>query len=96
MQDLRRYRAAALPGHALVFYDPQWDVVTDVLPCEDAYAQERALLPEVVPMVKKGDCIVADRNFCTTAFLFGVARQGAFFVIRHHGSNVVGPPPFQG
>jgi len=89
---LRRYRAAALPGHALVFYDPQWDVATDVIPCEDAYAQERTLLPEVVPMVAKRDCIVADRNFCTLGFLFGVVRRGAFFVIRHHSSNVVGSP----
>src|SRR5262249_58668038 len=40
--ELRRYRAAALPGHALVFYDPQWDVATDVIPCEDAYAQAHA------------------------------------------------------
>lgn len=88
--DLRRYRAAALPGHALVFYDPQWDLVTDVIPCEDAYTQERALLPEVVPMVRAGDCIVADRNFCTMGFLFGIARQGGFFVIRQHGANVVG------
>jgi hypothetical protein len=92
VKDLRRYRAAALPGHALVFYDPQWEVVTDVIPCEAAYAQERSLLPEVVPMVRKLDCIVADRNFCTLGFLFGIARQGAFFVIRPHGSNVVGQP----
>jgi len=90
VKELRRYRAAALPGHALVFYDPQWDVATDVIPCEDAYAQERTLLPEVVPMVAERDCIVADRNFCTLGFLFGVARRGAFFVIRQHGSNVVG------
>jgi len=88
--ELRRYRAAALPGHALVFYDPQWDVATDVIPCEDAYAQERSLLPEVLAMVAAGDCIVADRNFCTTGFLFGLARRGAGFVIRQHGANVVG------
>jgi hypothetical protein len=88
--ELRRYRAAALPGQALVFYDPQWDVVTDVLPCEDAYAQERALLPAVVPLVAARDCIVADRNFCTTGFLFGLARRGAVFVIRQHRANVVG------
>ena len=88
--ELRRYRAAALPGHALVFYDPQWAMVTEVIPCEDAYAQERALLPEVVPMVRAGDCIVADRNFCTMGFLFGIARRGGFFVIRQHGANVVG------
>jgi hypothetical protein len=90
VKELRHYRAAALPGHALVFYDPQWAVATDVIPCEDAYAQERTLLPEVVPMVAKRDCIVADRNFCTLGFLFGIARRGAFFVIRHHSSNVVG------
>jgi hypothetical protein len=89
---LRHYRAAALPGHALVFYDPQWEVATDVIPCEDAYAQERSLLPEVVPMVTQQDCLVADRNFCTLGFLFGIARRDAFFVIRHHGSNVVGQP----
>jgi DDE family transposase len=92
VKDLRRYRAAALPGHALVFYDPQWAVATDVIPCEDAYAQERALLPEVIPMVAKQDCLVADRNFCTLGFLFGIARQGAFFVIRQHAANVVGQP----
>jgi hypothetical protein len=92
VKELRRYRAATLPGQALVFYDPQWEVATDVIPCEDAYAQERTLLPEVVPMVAKQDCIVADRNFCTLGFLFGIARRGAFFVIRHHASNVVGQP----
>ena len=92
VKELRRYRAAALPGHALVFYDPQWEVATEVVPCEDAYAQERSLLPEVVPRVAKQDCIVADRNFCTRGFLCGVARRQAFFVIRHHAANVVGQP----
>jgi hypothetical protein len=90
VNDLRRYRAAALPGHALVFYDPQWEAATEVIPCDDAYAQERALLPEVVPMVTAGDCIVADRNFCTRGVLLGVARQGAFFAIRPPAANVVG------
>jgi hypothetical protein len=91
-KELRRYRAAALPGHALVFYDPQWEVATEVIPCEDAYAQERALLPEVVPMVAERACIVAERNFCTLGVLFGVARRKAFFVIRPHAANVVGHP----
>jgi hypothetical protein len=67
-------------------------VATEVIPCEDAYAQERTLLPEVVPMVAERDCIVADRNFCTLGFVFGLARRGAFFVMRHHAANVVGQP----
>ncbi len=89
---LRRYRAAALPGHALVFYDPQWDVVTDVIPCEDAYAQERTLFSAVIRLVEKRDCLVADRNFCTLEFLFGLVRRGAFFVLRQHRANGVGQP----
>jgi hypothetical protein len=93
VEELRRYRAAALPGRALVFYDPQWEAAAEVIPCDDAYAQERTLLPEVVPTVAKRDWIVADRNFCTRGVLLGVARQGAFFVIRPHGSNGVGRPP---
>jgi hypothetical protein len=87
--ELRRYRAAALPGQSLVFYDPQLDLATEVIPCEDAYAQERSLLQEVLACVGARDCIVADRNFCTTGFLFGLARRGAFFVIRQHASTLV-------
>jgi len=84
--ELRRYRAAPLPGQALVLYDPQFDVVTDVIPCEDAYAQERSLLDEVLVLVVANDLILADRNFCTIGFLFGIARRDAFFVIRQHAS----------
>jgi len=87
---LRRYRAAALPGQALVFYDPQLDLATEVIPCEDAYAQERSLLQEVLAAVTARDCIVADRNFCTTGVVFGLARRGAFFVIRQHASTLTG------
>jgi hypothetical protein len=92
VKDLRRYRAAALPGPALVFYDPPWAVATAGIPCEDAYAQERALLPEVIPRVAKPDCLVAARKFCPLGVLFGMARPGAFFVIRHQAANVVGQP----
>jgi hypothetical protein len=72
--ELRRYRAAALPGQALVFYAPQWDVATAVIPCEDAYAPERSLLPEVLAMVAARDCIVAARNFCPPGVWLGAAR----------------------
>jgi IS4 transposase len=84
--ELRRYRAAPLPGQALVLYDPQFDVVTDVIPCEDAYAQERSLLDQVLVLLVALDLIVADRNFCTIGFLFGIARRDAFFIIRQHAS----------
>lgn len=84
--ELRRLRAAALPGQALVFYDPQVDLLTEVIPCEDAHAQERSLLGAALECISAGDCIVADRNFCTTGFLFGLRGRGAYFVIRQHAS----------
>jgi hypothetical protein len=86
--ELRRFRAAVLPGQALVFYDPRFDLMTDVIPCEDAYAQERSLLEQALACISARDCIVADRNFCTTRFLFGIRRRGAFFVIRQHASTL--------
>jgi hypothetical protein len=86
--ELRRFRAAALPGQALVFYDPRYGLITDVIPCEDAYAQERSLLLQALMCISARDCILADRNFCTTGFLFGIHRLGAFFVIRQHASTL--------
>jgi IS4 transposase len=88
LKPLRGLRAGALPGHALVVYDPQWLLITDVLPCEDGHAQERALLGDVLPLVQPRDVWVADRNFCTTDFLFGIAVRHGFFVIRQHAQNL--------
>jgi IS4 transposase len=87
--ELRRHRAAALPGQALVFYDPQWDLISDVIPCEDGHAQERSLTEEIIQAVLRGECVIADRNFCTTRIVFGIARRPAFFIIRQHKCNVV-------
>lgn len=86
--ELRRFRAAVLPGQALVFYDPRFDLMTDVIPCEDAYAQERSLLDQALNCISARDCILADRNFCTTGFLFGIRYCKAFFVIRQHASTL--------
>jgi IS4 transposase len=76
--------AAPLPGQALVVLDPATMLIIDVAPCEDAHAQERSLVDEVLPGVEPGDLWIADRNFCTTRFLFGVrARRGSFLVRQH-------------
>jgi len=55
-----------------------------LVPCEDGHSQERELLGRL----RKRIVIVADRNFCTTKFLFGLATREAFFVIRQHGSTL--------
>jgi Transposase DDE domain len=82
---LRGTAAGALPGQSLVLLDPQRMVIEDVIPCEDAHAQERSLLTEVLPTIRPRDLVIDDRNFCTLAFLFGVMARRAYFITRQHG-----------
>jgi DDE family transposase len=86
--ETRRFRAAVMPGQALVFFDPRYGVMDAVVLCKDAHAQERSLLGQALAVIAKGDCIVADRNFCTTGFFFGLHRRSACFVIRQHKSTL--------
>jgi hypothetical protein len=88
LKELRTVGAGALPGKALVVLDPQSMLATDVFCCEDGHAQERSLLDEVLETIRARDAWVADRNFCTTGFLFGIARRDGRFVIRQHGSTL--------
>ena len=84
LKELRTQNAAPLPGHALVMLDPQRMLAIDMFPCEDGHAQERSLLPEVLPTIEQGDVLIADRNFCTMDFFAGIADRGAGFVVRQH------------
>jgi IS4 transposase len=86
IKPLRFTRAGALPGHSLVVLDPERMLITDVVLCENGHAQERSMTEAVLEMVQPRDLWIKDRNFCTTAFLFGIAKRGAAFVTRQHGS----------
>jgi IS4 transposase len=88
LKELRTIRAGALPGQALVVLDPRLMLATEVVLCEDGHAQERSLLGQVLALVAAKDLWVADRNFCTTDFLFGIARRDGSFVIRQHASTL--------
>jgi IS4 transposase len=88
LKELRTIGAGALPGHALVVLDPQAMLVADVFPCEDGHAQERSLLGQVLETIRPGEVWIADRNFCTTGFLFGLTRRGGHFVIRQHQATL--------
>lgn len=88
IKQLREWLNACLPGKSLVVYEPASGLVTDLVLCEDAYTQERALLVQLLPRVQANDLWVADRNFCTSRFVFGVAEKQGFFVVRQHASNL--------
>ena len=84
LKELRTQNSAPLPGHSLVMLDPERMLAIDMFPCEDGHAQERSMLPEVLPTIEQGDVIVADRNFCTMDFFAGIADREAGFIIRQH------------
>jgi IS4 transposase len=84
----RTTRAAPLPGQALVVLDPATMLVCDVVPCEDAYAQERSLIDAVLERVAEGDFWIADRNFCCSRFVFGVVARRGHFLVRQHQTNL--------
>jgi hypothetical protein len=88
---LKRSKAGPLPGHSLVVLDPELMLATNMIPCEDGHAQERSLSSEILKLVRERDVWIADRNFCTTALLFGIATRDAFFVIRHHANMTLEP-----
>lgn len=84
LQETRHQTAAPLPGKALLVYDPALEMITDMVPSEDAYTQERALLREVLPRVQAGELWLMDRNFCTQRLWWGLQRRGAVGVVREH------------
>jgi hypothetical protein len=86
LEPLRDTWAAPLPGRVLVVMDPELDLACDVFLTPDGHASERTLLDEVLQTVSARDLWMADRNFCTFKFLFGIAAKSAFFIIRQHGT----------
>jgi hypothetical protein len=85
---LRTTREGPLPGQTLALLNAQTELVMELIPCECGHAQERSLLPDLLESIRAGTVIVADRNFCTTQFLFGLFRRNAYFIIRQHASTL--------
>jgi Transposase DDE domain len=84
LPETRHDSAAPLPGQTLAILEPRCMLITDVLPWEDAYTQERALLDDLVAKVRARDLWLADRNFCVQRFVLHIAARGGFFIIREH------------
>ena len=99
IRELRTIWDAPLPGTALVVWDQMTQLVSDVFLTENGHAQERSLIAEVLETVTKEDLWIADRNFCTLGFLFGIWDKHARFVVRQHGQlkgELLGKPRLKG
>lgn len=84
LKALRTDGGGALPGQALVVYDPDVDVAIPVIPWENGHSQERSLLPLLEASLAAGEVWVMDRNFCVLYWLQRIAAQPAYFVVREH------------
>lgn len=84
LQVLWACAAGPLPGQSLVVLEPEVGLVVQMVGCEDGHAQERTLLEPIIAAAEPGDVYIADRNFCTRGFLFGLANRPSHFIIRQH------------
>jgi hypothetical protein len=86
IDELQEIPSAPMPGKSIVFLDPQHDRATEMISCEDGWAQERSMSDKIIKKICVGDLAIADRNFCTKKLLFGIHDQGGLFIIREHKS----------
>jgi hypothetical protein len=81
---LRDSAAAPLPGFSLALLDPQRMVMREIVAELDAHAGERSRFDDVIARVRPGECLVADRHFCTRELLLKLLAKRAFVIIRQH------------
>jgi Transposase DDE domain len=86
--ETRDVTEAVLPGQTLVVYDLDLGLVIDAVPCEDAHAQERTLLPAMVAGCAPGDLWIGDRNFCVAWLFLEMDRRGAYVLVRQHANGI--------
>lgn len=89
LEATRRTNSGPLPGQTLAVLDADRMLFVDLFCCEDGEAQERRMFSDLIPTTGPGQLWISDRNFCTTGFVFGLARRGACFLIRRHKSTLV-------
>jgi IS4 transposase len=85
LKELRRLGDAALPGHTLAVLNPHRELIEEVVVCTDGHANQKPLFRFLLDKVLPRQCWIADRDFSTREFLFGVKQRHAYFLVRHHG-----------
>jgi len=86
IQELRRLGDAPLPGHTVAVLNPHTELIEALIACEDGHANQKPFYVLLLAQMQRGQCWLADRDYCTMPFLFGIKRKKAYFLIRHHGA----------
>lgn len=85
LKETRALAAGPLPGKSLAVLDPRFKTICDFIPIEDGHAQELSGLDAIIETLTARQIWIADRNFCTLKFMYGIAAKSSCFVIRQHG-----------
>jgi IS4 transposase len=85
IQELRALGDAPLPGHTVAVLNPHVELIEDLIACEDGHANQKPLYLGLLDRIRRDQCWIADRDYCTTEFLFGIQHRRAYFIIRQHG-----------
>ena len=72
IKELRTIAGGPLPGKALVVWDADWGMISDVYCSADSYTQERQMVLDLLGNVQAGELWIADRNFCTAATVWQI------------------------
>lgn len=80
---LRGLGAAALPGLAMVIFDPDYLLAVDMIGCQDGHAHETTLMPAVIDAINPGEVLIMDRGLGTKATVTALADKEAYFIARH-------------
>lgn len=83
----RPHPEAVLPGRLCAMLDPERELVLDVIACEDGHAAERTLMARMFSRLRPGDCLLADRNYCTKSYVWSLQEQGIKFILRQHAGD---------
>jgi len=86
IRELRAIGDAPLPGHTVAVLNPHSELIERVIACEDGHANQRLLYHLLLDQVQPGQVWIADRDYCTLGFLFGLKQRRGKFLIRQHGA----------
>jgi len=86
LKELRSLGDAPLPGHTVAVLNPHVELIEDLIACEDGHANQKPLYLQLLDKIQPKQCWIADRDYSTQPFLFGIKRIKAYFVIRQHGA----------
>lgn len=78
----RGTKAGVLPATTVVMLDPQQMIVREIIGELDAYASEIAQSERLWNALKPGQCVLADRLYCTRKLIEGWMDRGVYVLLR--------------